>query len=100
MIARVWRGWTAAGDADAYHEYVERSGLETARSVPGNRGAYALHRKDGDQAEFVTVILWDSLDAIRDFAGEDVERAVFFPEDDRYLVERERTVKHYEVTGP
>ena len=99
MIARVWRGWTARGDADAYAEYLEETGMTTARATPGNRGAYFLRRIDGGRAEFMTLILWDTLDAVRGFAGEDIDRAVFFPEDDRYLVEREEQVFHYEVLG-
>ena len=99
MIARVWRGWTAAEDAEAYADYVERSGMSAAREVTGNRGAYVLRRLDGERAEFVTVLLWESLDAVRAFAGDDLERAVFFPEDGRYLVERDLVVTHYEATS-
>jgi heme-degrading monooxygenase HmoA len=100
VIARIWRGWTATGDADAYAEYLLETGMKTARETPGNRGAYFLRRIDRGRAEFVTVILWDSLEAIRAFAGDEIERARFFPEDDRYLVEREQTVTHYEVFDP
>ena len=65
--------------------------------TPGNRGFSVLHRPDGEREEFLTISLWDSLDVIQAFAGEDIERAVFYPEDDRYLVEREPTVAHFEV---
>jgi antibiotic biosynthesis monooxygenase (ABM) superfamily enzyme len=97
MIARVWRGVTRAEDAEEYARYIEASGLKTARAIPGNRGTLLLRRVDGDRAEFETVLLFDSLDDIRAFAGDDIEVAVFFPEDDRYLVEREPTVRHFEV---
>ena len=100
MIARVWRGWTAARDADEYAEYLLATGMKEARATAGNRGAYFLRRIDGGRAEFMTVILWETLDAVRAFAGDDVDRAVFFPEDERYLVEREMTVAHYEVFDP
>jgi heme-degrading monooxygenase HmoA len=100
MIARVWRGWTAGADADAYAEYLLATGMRQARETPGNAGAYFLRRLDRGRAEFVTVILWESLEAVRAFAGDDIEQAVFFPEDDRYLVERELTVTHYEVFDP
>jgi heme-degrading monooxygenase HmoA len=97
VIARTWRGWTAASDADEYVQYLARTGMREARATQGNRGALVLQRREGDRAEFVTVLLWDSLDAVRAFAGDDVERAVFFPEDDQYLVDRELHVTHYAV---
>jgi heme-degrading monooxygenase HmoA len=95
-VARIWRGWTAPEDADAYLEYVERTGIAAYRETPGNLGAHVLRRRDGDRTEFVTLSFWESMDAVRAFAGDDVERAVFYPEDDRYLVERERSVTHFE----
>jgi heme-degrading monooxygenase HmoA len=98
-IARIWRGWTAAADADAYLAYVEETGIAAYRATPGNLGAWALRRRDGERTEFVTLSLWESLEAVRAFAGDDVERAVFYPEDDRFLVERETTVTHYELHG-
>ena len=96
MIARVWRGATRAEDADAYAAYVEHE-LETARALDGNRGTLVLRRLEGDRAEFVTVLLFGALDDVRAFAGDDVERAVFYAEDARYLVERDLRVLHYEV---
>jgi heme-degrading monooxygenase HmoA len=101
VIARLWRGWTRAADADEYGRYLEASGMTVARSTPGNRGAYVLCRREGDRAEFLTLLLWDSLDAVQAFAGEEIARARFFSEDERFLVERELEVGHYEVvTGP
>src|SRR5438045_1288599 len=100
MIARTWRGWTSRGDADSYVGYLLRTGIEDYESTPGNRAAYILRRDDGDRTEFVTLTFWDSMDAVRGFAGDDVERAVFYPEDDRYLVDRETVAKHWEVTTP
>ena len=97
MIARVWRGVTRAEDAEEYARYVEASGLKAARAIPGNRGTLVLRRVDGDRAEFETVLLFDSLDDVRAFAGDDIDVAVFYPEDDRYLIERESTVRHFEV---
>lgn len=75
--------------------------MPTARSTPGNRGAYVLSRCVGDRTEFMTVLLWDSHDAVKAFAGQEVTQARFFPEDDRFLAERELEVRHFEVvTGP
>jgi heme-degrading monooxygenase HmoA len=97
MMARTWRGATRAEDADAYLEYLEKTGFSEYRATPGNRGVLGLRRVTGDRAEFLLVTLWDSEEAIRKFAGDDIERAVFYPEDDRFLVEREEHVNHFEV---
>ena len=97
MIARTWRGWTRAEDADAYVEYLEQTGMRAYRETPGNRGAWILRRPDGDRTEFVTLSFWESLDAVRAFAGEDPDRAVFYPGDERFLVAREETVTHFEL---
>ena len=97
MIARVWRGTTRAEDAEAYLEYLDRTGHAEYRRVAGHRRTITLRRVEGDRAEFVLLTFWDSFDAIRDFAGTDTERAVFYPEDDRYLVEREDRVAHFDV---
>jgi heme-degrading monooxygenase HmoA len=99
MVVRTWRGWTRAEDADRYAEYVAETGLKEYRATPGNRGAWIVRRTEGDRCEFVTVSVWDSLDDIRGFAGDDVGRAVFYPEDDEFLVERELTVDHWELWG-
>jgi len=97
VIARVWRGATRAEDADAYAAYIEETGTSSARKLAGARGSLVLRRVTGDRAEFQTIILFDSLDDIRAFAGDDIGKAVFFPEDDRYLVERDLEVTHHEV---
>jgi heme-degrading monooxygenase HmoA len=97
MIARIWKGVVRREDADAYVAYIGETGLAAYAATPGNRGAWMLRRDDGERTEVITFSFWDSLEAIRGFAGEAVETAVFYPEDDRFLVERDLTVKHYEV---
>lgn len=97
MVTRTWGGATRTRDAEAYLDYLRRTGLKAYRNTAGNLGAACLRRIDGDRAEFVVVSLWDSRDAIRAFAGADIERAVFYPEDDRFLVERDLRVRHYDV---
>jgi heme-degrading monooxygenase HmoA len=99
MIARVWRGWTRTRDADGYARYIEQTGMTTARATPGNRGAYVLSRGEAERTEFMTVLLWESLDAVKAFAGDDVTRARFFPEDERFLVDRELDVRHFDVVS-
>lgn len=99
MIARTWRGAVRDGDAEAYAAYIRDTGLAGYASTPGNRGAWLFYRIDGDRAEILTLSLWDSLDAIHGFAGADVETAVFYPEDDRFLVERDLVARHWIVGG-
>jgi heme-degrading monooxygenase HmoA len=99
MIARICRGAVRAEDAAAYASYVQETGIEGYKNTPGNRGAWALWRTEGGRTEFVTVSLWESWQAIEGFAGQDIEQAVFYPEDDRFLVERDLRVRHYEVAG-
>ena len=97
MIARTWRGAVKREDGDAYADYIDATGIAGYVSTPGNRGAWMLRRDVGELTEFVMFTLWDSLDAVKAFAGEDYETAVFYPEDDRYLVERDLKSTHYEV---
>lgn len=97
MIARTWKGAVRREDADAYAAYMRDTGVPGYAQVPGNRGVWMLRRDAGERTEFLMFTLWDSLDAIRTFAGSDHETAVFYPEDDRFLVERETTSTHYEV---
>ena len=83
--------------ADAYVRYVHETGFAEYARTPGNRGAWMLRRDDGERTEIVTFSLWESEEAIRAFAGDDIEAAVYYPEDERYLIERDDTVRHYEV---
>ena len=95
MIARVWRGATLAEDGDAYAAYLEEV-LAPARRA-GARGTLVLRRERTGYAEFETILLFDSLGDVKGFAGDELELAVFFEQDERYLVERDLEVRHYEV---
>jgi heme-degrading monooxygenase HmoA len=97
MIARTWRGWTEREDADDYVAYLMETGIKEYRATPGNRAAYILRQDAPGRTEFVTLTFWDSMEAVRAFAGDDAEQAVFYPEDDRFLIDRETTASHYEV---
>ncbi len=99
MIARIWRGVTRESDAAEYMDYLRATGLKDYAGVEGNRGVFVLRRAAEDRAEFVLISLWDSFDAIRRFAGEDIERAVYYPEDKKYLLALEPKVLHYEVAS-
>lgn len=98
MIARIWRGAVRSEDRDGYVGYLDEVGIPGYRNVPGNQGAWTLSRDLGDgRAEIVTLSFWESEDAIRSFAGDHIDRAVFYSKDDRYLVERDVTVTHFRV---
>lgn len=97
MIARTWHGRVPATKADAYHAYLLRTGLADYRATSGNRGVLVQRQLEGDVAHFTLTTLWDSIDSIKAFAGEDHERARYYPEDDDYLLEREPQVSHAEV---
>lgn len=99
MIARTWHGRVPAHLADAYHAYLLRTGLGDYASTPGNLGVQVLRRMDDGVAHFLLITFWESLDAIRAFAGPDYERARYYPEDDEYLLDRVPFVTHYDVLG-
>ena len=97
MIARTWTGTVRRTDAEEYAEYIKNTGFTEYGRTPGNRGAWILRRDEADQTQFITLSLWDSIDAIRAFAGDDINAAVLYREDERFLVGGESTVMHYEV---
>ena len=97
MIVRTWRGATRAADVEAYLAYLHRTGIPGYEATPGNRGTLLLHRVDGDRAEFLILSFWESLDDVHGFAGEDLTTAVFYPEDDRFLVERDPLAFHWAI---
>lgn len=97
MIARTWHGAVPTEKAEAYYQFLLRSGIPDYQATPGNHGIWILRREDGPITHYLLLTLWESLDAIRAFAGEDIERARYYLEDDDFLVEREPYVTHYEV---
>jgi hypothetical protein len=99
MIVREWRGATRAEDREAYLAYLDSTGLREYVATPGNRGVLTLTRTAGDRTEFVLLSFWDRIEDISAFAGPSIEEAVFYPEDDHFLVARDLHVTHYEVAG-
>jgi heme-degrading monooxygenase HmoA len=97
MIARIWHGRTTAAQADAYLDLLQKVAVPGYQSAPGNRAVYILRRLDGEVAHFLTLTYWDSLEAIQAFAGEDISKAKYYPEDRDFLLEFEPTVEHYEL---
>jgi heme-degrading monooxygenase HmoA len=97
MIVRMWHGRTAIDDADAYLAFLEDRAIPDYRRIPGIAGVWLLRRLDGDVSHFITMTHWTSREAIAAFAGEDIERAKYYPEDDAFLLEFEPNVVHYEI---
>ena len=97
MIARVWHGVTRAEHAEAYLAFLRARALSEYRAIAGNLAAYVLRRIEGDQAHFLTLTFWASKDAIRSFAGPEIDQAKYYPEDREFLLEFEASVLHYEV---
>lgn len=97
MIVRTWRGWTSQADAADYEAYLMRTGFPGYTATPGNQGVRFTRRDVGERTEFFLISFWESWEAIKAFAGADPARAVFYPEDDAFLVDRELTVEHYTV---
>jgi hypothetical protein len=99
MISRIWHGWTTPANADAYESLLRTEiivGIEN-RQIAGYRGIRLLRRDLGDEVEFVTVIWFDSVDAVRDFAGDDYEVAVVPPKARALLSRFDARAQHYEV---
>jgi heme-degrading monooxygenase HmoA len=97
MIVRVWRGWSSAADAGVYASHAIERVFPSLAKIAGHHDAFLLQRTDGGRVEFVVVTTWDSLDAVRRFAGENVDRAVIEPAALKVLSEFDTTVRHYEL---
>jgi hypothetical protein len=97
MIARHWRGWTERGNADAYETLLKSKILPDIAAIAGHRGGMLL-RADGDaESEFVVINFFESLEAVKAFAGEDYTSAVFEPEARALLSRIENVAHHYDV---
>jgi heme-degrading monooxygenase HmoA len=98
VVARLWRGQAEAGaKADAYFEHVTLAVFPSLANIPGHRGAYLLRRAIDGRVEFLALTLWDSLDAIRGFAGRDIDRAHIEPEGRAVLVEFDEFARNFEI---
>src|SRR5690242_12405484 len=97
MIARHWRGWTSAPKADEYEALLRTKVLPGLEGVEGYRGGYVLRCDGPDEVEFVVINLFDNLDAVKQFAGEDYTVAVFEPEARALLARIETVARHYDV---
>jgi hypothetical protein len=89
MIARTWKGAVRREDGDEYAEYMRKTGMPGYTQTPGNLATLMLRRDVGDRCEFLMFTLWKSIESVEAFAGEDPEKAIFYPEDDAFLIERD-----------
>ena len=97
MISRIWHGWTARENADAYESLLRADVLPGIHRVKGYRGAYLLRRDRGEEVEFVTITQFDDMDAVRAFAGPDYEQAVIAPGAGPLLTRYDERSAHYDT---
>ncbi|HEX4653567.1 MAG TPA: hypothetical protein VH227_04900 [Candidatus Udaeobacter sp.] len=98
MIARIWHGWTKCADAQTYENMLRSEILPgiAARKINGYRGAELFIREDGEEVEFVTLLRFDSMNGVREFAGDDESKPVIFPKAEA-LIARMEQARHYRI---
>ena len=97
MIVRMWRGKVPKKLKSDYEAYLNQTGLSDYGKIAGNQGVYLLCQDMGENVEFLTMTFWSSIDAIKKFAGEDYEKARYYPEDEKFLLNFSETAEHFEV---
>jgi antibiotic biosynthesis monooxygenase (ABM) superfamily enzyme len=97
VIARVWRGWTSRENAEPYERFLREHMFPSIHRVPGFLGAELLRRDAGDEIAFMTITRFDSLDAVRAFAGDNYEQAVIEPEARALLARHDERSEHFEL---
>jgi antibiotic biosynthesis monooxygenase (ABM) superfamily enzyme len=99
MIARIWHGWTKPEDAKAYEDMLRDEIFPSiaARNIKGYRGAELFIHQDADEVEFVTLLRFDSMDAVKDFAGADEAKPVIYPKAEALLVRMDECSRHYRI---
>ena len=100
MIARVWHGKTDKSNFDAYSEFLRKTAIPDYKKARGIQGMSFLRNVIGAEAHFTLITYWQNMEAIRAFAGEEVDKAKYYPEDKNFLLEFEEKVQHYEVFAP
>jgi heme-degrading monooxygenase HmoA len=99
MIVRMWHGRVPADKEPAYRQFLNERAIPDYRAVAGNLSVHILERREQDVTHFITLTFWRDMEAIKDFAGADLELAKYYPEDNGFLLEFEPRVIHYEVVG-
>jgi antibiotic biosynthesis monooxygenase (ABM) superfamily enzyme len=100
MIARIWHGWTKRADARAYEEMLRNEIFPdiAARNIRGYHGAELFIREDGDEVEFITLLRFDTMDAVKEFAGADESKPVIYPKAEALITRMERA-RHYRIAA-
>jgi antibiotic biosynthesis monooxygenase (ABM) superfamily enzyme len=100
MIARIWHGWTKPAEAKIYEEMLRDEIFPSiaARKIDGYRGAELFIREDGDEVEFVTLLRFDSMDGVKEFAGADEGKPVIYPKAEALLTRMDERSRHYQIT--
>lgn len=97
MVARIWHGVVPRKKAEHYYDYLKATGLRDYRTSKGNIGVQVFRKHKGRQTHYMLITLWDSYESIRQFAGENFEKARYYPKDKEFLMELEPFVDHYEI---
>jgi heme-degrading monooxygenase HmoA len=97
MVARIWHGRTPADKADQYRQYLFDVGIKKIATLPGNRGVQMMMNRTAEQGEFMVISYWDSIDAIKGYAGADYARVHDLPRDKEFLIDQETLVRHFEL---
>jgi heme-degrading monooxygenase HmoA len=97
MIARTWHGVVPESKSGEYYEYLKKTGVTDYNRAEGNKGVFVLRRTERGQTHYLLLTLWENVDSIRKFSGNDIEKARYYPEDRDFLIELEPNVIHYEV---
>ena len=97
MIARIWHGKTSAANFEAYTELLKQLAIPDYKKTIGFKGLTFLRNIKNNKAHFNLITYWENMEVIKNFAGQDFEKAKYYPEDDNFLLEFEEKVQHYEV---
>lgn len=97
MIAREWKCFCPADKIDEFIPYLHQTGIKDAENTPGFKGAEIFKREIGQSIEVTLITFWNSIESIKSFAGDNIEEAVLYPDDYKYGIKSDLTVKHYIV---
>lgn len=97
MIVRTWAGRTALEDGDAYERFMIERAAPDYRSIEGLKKLYFIRRDEGDAAHFLLITIWESMAAVEAFAGADPSKAKYYPEDDKYLLEKDVHARNHRL---